>query len=57
MIPFQAAVLDINRTVHFKKGRQMGDSYFVIEISSGQDVLYVTAFNVEVAKTLILEIY
>lgn len=56
-LPFQAAVLDINRTVHFKKGRPMGDGYFVIEISSGQDVLYVTAFNVEVAKTLILEIH
>ena len=49
--------MDINRTVHFKKGRQMGDGYFIVEISSGLDVLYVTAFNVEVAKTLVLEIY
>lgn len=34
----------------------MGDGYYVVEISSTADTLYITAFNVEFAQSLLLEI-
>lgn len=34
----------------------MGDGFYVVEISSTADTLYITAFNVEFAQSLLLEI-
>lgn len=49
-------MLKAERTVHYKKGRQMGEGYFVVEVSSTHDTLYITAFNVERAQSLLIEI-
>ena len=34
----------------------MGEGYFVVEISSTHDTLFITAFNVERAESLLIEI-
>ena len=34
----------------------MGEGYFVVEISSTHDTLFITAFNVERADSLLIEI-
>ena len=34
----------------------MGDGFYVVEILSTADTLYITAFNVEFAQSLLLEI-
>jgi hypothetical protein len=56
MLPYQASILDVNRAVHYKKGKQLGQGYYIIEISSGKDTLYITAFNIECSQSLIMEI-
>ena len=43
----QAEALDENRIVHFKKGKQLGSGYYIVEISSNSSSLYVAAFDVE----------
>lgn len=48
-LPFAASILDENRTVHYKKGKQLGEGCYIIEISSTNDVLYITAVNLECA--------
>ena len=52
----QASVLDENRIVHYKKGKQMGKGFYIVEISSNESHVYVTAFNVEKTQSLILTI-
>ena len=52
----QASVLDENRVVLYKKGKQMGRGYYIIEISSSHTQIFITAFNVERPQSLILEI-
>ena len=52
----QASVLDENRIVLYKKGKQMGRGYYIIEISSSHTQIFITAFNVERPQSLILEI-
>ena len=52
----QASVLDENRVVLYKKGKQMGRGYYIIEISSSHTQIFITAFNVEKAESLIMEI-
>ena len=42
--------------VVYKKGRQLGDGYYIIEISSNSDSLYITTFNVEKSQSIVLEI-
>jgi len=43
----QASILDENRIVLFKKGKRMGKGFYIVEISSVQTQMYITAFNVE----------
>ena len=52
----QASILDENRIVLYKKGKRMGRGYFIVEISSCQTSMFVTAFNVEKPQSMILEI-
>lgn len=42
--------------VVYKKGRQLGDGYYIIEISSNSDSLYITTFDVERSQSIVLEI-
>ena len=42
-----ASVLDENRVVLYKKGKSMGRGYFIVEVSSCETMMYITAFNVE----------
>jgi len=43
----QASILNDNRIVVYKKGKQLGDGYYIVEISSNRDYLYITTFDVE----------
>ena len=52
----QASILDENRIVLYKKGKQMGKGYYIVEISSSHTKFYITAFNVEKPQSHILEI-
>jgi len=45
----QASILNENRIVVYKKGKQLGDGYYIVEISSNKDCLYITTFDVEKA--------
>lgn len=56
MINRQASILDENRIVLYKKGKQMGTGYYIVEISSSVSHVYVTAFNVEKPQSLVLTI-
>jgi hypothetical protein len=56
VLPYAASILHENRTVHYKKGKQLGDGFFIVEMSSTECVLYITAVNIERAESLILEI-
>jgi hypothetical protein len=46
----------VSRAVHYKKGKQLGEGFYIIEISSSKDALYISAFNIECAQTLVMEI-
>lgn len=50
----QASILDENRIVLYKKGKQMGTGYYIVEISSSVSHVYITAFNVEKPQSLVL---
>ena len=52
----QASILDENRVVLYKKGKRMGKGYYIIEISSCHTTMFITAFNVEMPQSLILQI-
>ena len=52
----QASILDENRIVLYKKGKQVGHGYYIIEISSSHTKIFITAFNVEKPQSLIMEI-
>jgi len=49
VLPYTASILHENRSVHYKKGMQLGDGFFIIEMSSTASTLYITAVNVEKA--------
>ena len=52
----QASILDEKRIVLFKKGKQMGGQFYIVEISSNNEHIFITAFSVEKTQTLLLEI-
>lgn len=45
----QAAILNEKRVVVYKKGKQLGGGYYIVEISSHEDCLFITTFDVEKA--------
>ncbi len=47
LFSYQASVLDENRVVLYKRGKQLGDGFYVVEISTTSEGLAITAFNVE----------
>lgn len=53
----QAEVLNENRIVLYKKGKQMGGKgYFIVEISSNNDSLYIAAYDVESPESLLIQL-
>jgi len=52
----QASILDENRIVLYKKGKRMENGYYIVEISSCNTTMFITAFDVEKPQSLILEI-
>jgi hypothetical protein len=52
----QAEALDENRIVLYKKGRQMGNGYYIAEISSNNSCLFIAAYDVESPESFLIEL-
>ncbi len=52
----QAENLDENRVVLYKRSKQLGAGYYIVEISSTKSHLYVAAFDVESPESLLIEL-
>lgn len=52
----QADNLDENRIVHYKKGKQLGNGYYIVEISSNSQFLYIAAYDVESPESFLIEL-
>lgn len=52
----QAEALDENRIVLYKKGRQMGNGYYIVEISSNNSCLFIAAYDVESPESFLIEL-
>ena len=52
----QADSLDEQRVVHFKKGKQLGKGYYIVEISSTEEHFYISAFDVESPESYLIDL-
>ena len=52
----QADSLDENRIVLYKKGKQLGQGYYIVEISSNNTHLFIAAYDVESPESLLIEL-
>lgn len=52
----QAENLDENRIVLYKRSKQLGQGYFVVEISSNNTHLFIAAHDVESPESLLIEL-
>ena len=53
----QAEVLDENRIVLYKKGKQLGNKgYYIVEISSNNDYMFIAAYDVESPESYLIEL-
>ena len=52
----QAENLDENRVVLYKRSKQLGQGYYLVEISTNQSHLYIAAFDVETDESLLIEL-
>ena len=52
----QAEHLDEYRTVAYKKGKQLGQGYYIVEISSNSTHLFIAAYDVESPESLLIEL-
>mmetsp|Transcript_17341 Transcript_17341/g.16546 ORF Transcript_17341/g.16546 Transcript_17341/m.16546 type:complete len:177 (+) Transcript_17341:387-917(+) len=52
----QADILDENRIVLYKKGKQISNGYYIVEISSNNTHLFIAAYDVETPESLLLEV-
>ena len=52
----QAEALDENRIVLYKKGKQLGTGYYIVEISSNNTHLFIAAYDVESPESLLIEL-
>lgn len=50
----QAEALDENRLVHYKKGKQLGSGYYIVEISSSSSNLFIAAYDVESTESFLI---
>ena len=51
----QADVLDENRIVLYKRGKQISNGYYIVEISSDNFFLYIAAFDVESPESFLIK--
>jgi len=52
----QAEKLDENRVVLYKRSKQLGAGYFIVEISSTDTHLNIAAYDVESPESLLIEL-
>jgi hypothetical protein len=52
----QAENLDENRIVLYKRSKQLGQGYFIVEISSNNTHLFIAAYDVESPESLLIEL-
>lgn len=52
----QADVLNENRVVLYKKGKQLGKGYYIVEVSSNNNSLFIAAFDVESPESFLIEL-
>ena len=52
----QAENLDENRVVLYKRSKQLGQGYYLVEISTNQSHLFIAAFDVETDESLLIEL-
>jgi len=52
----QANILDENRIVLYKRGKQVGKGYYIVEISSNNSHLFIAAYDVESPESFLIEI-
>lgn len=52
----QAANMDENRIVLFKKGKQIGKGYYIVEISSNNSSLFIATYDVESPESFLIEL-
>lgn len=56
VIARQAEALDENRIVLYKRGKQLGNGYYIVEISSNNTHLFIAAYDVESPESLLIEL-
>ena len=52
----QADALDENRIVLYKKSKQLGTGYYIVEISSNNTHLFIAAYDLESPESLLIEL-
>lgn len=52
----QAEQMDENRIVLYKRSKQLGHGYYIVEISSNNSHLFLAAFDVESPESLLIEL-
>ena len=52
----QAENLDENRIVLYKRSKQLGQGYYIVEISSNNTHLFIAAYDVESPESLLIEL-
>ena len=52
----QAENLDENRIVLYKRSKQLGQGFYLVEISSNDTHLFIAAFDVETSESLLIEL-
>jgi hypothetical protein len=52
----QADALDENRIVLYKKSKQLGNGYYIVEISSNNTHLFIAAYDLESPESLLIEL-
>ena len=52
----QAEGLDENRVVLYKRSKQLGSGYYLVEISTNNTHLFIAAFDVESPESLLIEL-
>ena len=52
----QAENLDENRVVLYKRSKQLGAGYYIVEISTNNTHLFIAAFDVESPESLLIEL-
>lgn len=55
-MPFQSSVADVARQVHYKKGMHLGAGFYTVEIGSNNEELFISAFNIDMAQTLLMKL-